>query len=181
MPIEELIIVPENAQYYAAFGAVMYGLHEDASVGIYHGLEKLNEFISSAVASRSWATRRGRRCRATRRSWRRSASSTGFRSSCPRRSTPGTKVRAVIGMDGGSTSSKAVLVDENKNILKKEYQLSKGNPIQDVKEILARLKAWVTDAGCELEVLGFGATGYAADVLEKTVSPTSTSSRPSRT
>jgi predicted nucleotide-binding protein (sugar kinase/HSP70/actin superfamily) len=78
-------------------------------------------------------------------------------------------VRAVIGMDGGSTSSKAVLIDENKNILKKEYQLSKGNPIQDVKEILGRLKAWVTDAGCTLEVLGFGATGYAADVLEKTV------------
>jgi activator of 2-hydroxyglutaryl-CoA dehydratase len=38
-----------------------------------------------------------------------------------------------------------------------------------VKEILGRLKAWVTEQGCTLEVLGFGATGYAADVLEKTV------------
>jgi activator of 2-hydroxyglutaryl-CoA dehydratase len=27
VPIEELIIVPENAQYYAAYGAVMYGLY----------------------------------------------------------------------------------------------------------------------------------------------------------
>jgi activator of 2-hydroxyglutaryl-CoA dehydratase len=28
VPLEELIMVPQNAQYYAAFGAVMYGLHE---------------------------------------------------------------------------------------------------------------------------------------------------------
>src|SRR5262249_48312854 len=87
----------------------------------------------------------------------------------PARLAPGTKVRAVIGMDGGSTSSQAGLGAEQRNILEKEYQLSKGNPIQDVKEILARLRQWVTDQGCTLEVLGFGATGYAADVLERTV------------
>jgi activator of 2-hydroxyglutaryl-CoA dehydratase len=29
-PIEELIFVPENAQYYAAFGACVYGLKEAA-------------------------------------------------------------------------------------------------------------------------------------------------------
>jgi hypothetical protein len=32
-PIEELVFVPENAQYYAALGAVLYGLHETAHVG----------------------------------------------------------------------------------------------------------------------------------------------------
>ena len=69
---------------------------------------------------------------------------------------PGQVVKVVIGMDGGSTSSKAVLVDENKNILKKEYQLSKGNPIQDLKEILARLKAYVTDQGAKLEIMDAG-------------------------
>jgi activator of 2-hydroxyglutaryl-CoA dehydratase len=78
-------------------------------------------------------------------------------------------VRVVVGMDGGSTSSKAVVIDEQRNILKKEYQLSKGNPIQDVKEILSRIKAWADSQQATLEVIGFGATGYAADVLEKTV------------
>jgi predicted nucleotide-binding protein (sugar kinase/HSP70/actin superfamily)/activator of 2-hydroxyglutaryl-CoA dehydratase len=83
---------------------------------------------------------------------------------------PGQKLRAVIGMDGGSTSSKAVMIDyESGELLKKEYQLSKGNPIADTKEILARLKKWVTDQGAELEVMGFGATGYAADVLQESV------------
>lgn len=46
MPIEELIFVPENSQYYAAYGAVMYGMHEPAGVGTYTGVEGLKEFIA---------------------------------------------------------------------------------------------------------------------------------------
>jgi activator of 2-hydroxyglutaryl-CoA dehydratase/predicted nucleotide-binding protein (sugar kinase/HSP70/actin superfamily) len=168
VPIEELIFVPENAQYYAAFGAVIYGLYEEASVGQYHGLDKLNEFISSGRKSKLGDTAGPplSRSETELEAFRQQYKIPKFE---PTPLTPGTKVRVVIGMDGGSTSSKAVLIDENKNILKKEYQLSKGNPIQDVKEILGRLRAWAVDQGCELEVLGFGATGYAADVLEKTV------------
>ena len=44
----------------------------------------------------------------------------------------GKTYRGVIGLDGGSTSSKCVFIDENENILKKVYTLSKGNPIQDM-------------------------------------------------
>jgi activator of 2-hydroxyglutaryl-CoA dehydratase/predicted nucleotide-binding protein (sugar kinase/HSP70/actin superfamily) len=168
VPIEELIIVPQNAQYYAAFGAVMYGLHEPAEVGVYEGLDRLNEFIFSGRKSKLGDSAGPPLSRSTNELevFREQYKIPKF---VPATLEPGTVVRAVIGMDGGSTSSKAVLIDENKNILKKEYQLSKGNPIQDVKEILGRLKTWVTDQGCTLEVLGFGATGYAADVLEKTV------------
>src|SRR5690606_29746809 len=70
---------------------------------------------------------------------------------------------------GGSTSSKAVLLGEDGTILRKAYTLSKGNPIQDAKDLLAELKASVTADGATLEVIGFGATGYAADVLEECV------------
>jgi hypothetical protein len=78
-------------------------------------------------------------------------------------------VRGVIGLDGGSTSSKAVLVDEEGEIVCKAYQLSKGNPIQDTKELLTQLRDYVKGQGATLEVLGFGATGYAADVLQETL------------
>jgi activator of 2-hydroxyglutaryl-CoA dehydratase/predicted nucleotide-binding protein (sugar kinase/HSP70/actin superfamily) len=168
VPLEELILVPKNAQYYAAFGAVMYGLHEPAEVGVYRGLDALKDFIAGGRKSKLGDTagpplsRTNTELEVFREQYR-------IPKFEPAKLSPGQVVRAVIGMDGGSTSSKAVLVDEQKNILKKEYQLSKGNPIQDVKEILARLKSWVEDQGAQLEVLGFGATGYAADVLEKTV------------
>ncbi len=167
-PLDELIIVPENAQYYAAFGAVMYGLHEAAEVGKYRGLDPLKEFIFSGRKVKLGANAGPPLARDT-------SELAVFREQykipvfAPAELVPGTVVRGVIGMDGGSTSSKAVLIDENRNILKKEYQLSKGNPIADTKEILARLRDWVKEQGCELEVLGFGATGYAADVLEQTV------------
>ncbi len=87
----------------------------------------------------------------------------------PMKLTPGQVVRAVVGLDGGSTSSKAVLVDEAGEIVCKAYQLSKGNPIQDARELLAQLRDYIVNQGATLEVIGFGATGYAADVLEETV------------
>lgn len=168
IPVEELIIVPENAQYYAAFGAVMYGLHEAPDVGVYAGLDRLSEFIASGRKAKLGSSAGPPLSRTNNEleAFREQYKIPRFE---PAKLEPGTVIRAVIGMDGGSTSSKAVLVDENKNIIKKEYQLSKGNPIQDAKEILTRLRQWVADQQCTLEVLGFGATGYAADVLEKTV------------
>ena len=50
-------------------------------------------------------------------------------------------------MDGGSTSTKAVLLDEEGDILCKAYQLSNGNPIQDTIDMFERLREQVEDAG----------------------------------
>src|SRR5271169_376331 len=41
VPIEELVFVPENAQYYAAFGAVLYGMHEAEGIGDLKDVEGL--------------------------------------------------------------------------------------------------------------------------------------------
>ncbi len=76
-------------------------------------------------------------------------------------------MRAIVGVDGGSTSSKAVLLGEDGRILRKAYTLSKGNPIQDTKDLLRELRDGVHQDGATLHILGFGATGYAADVLEE--------------
>ena len=85
----------------------------------------------------------------------------------PMKLEPGSVVRGVIGLDGGSTSSKAVLVDEQGEIICKAYQLSKGNPIQDTKELLTEIRGYVQAQGATLDCIGFGATGYAADVLQE--------------
>ncbi len=169
VPIEELIIVPENAQYYAAFGAVVYGLYEAADVGVYQGKAGLLEFITHGRAARLGES-------AGPPLVKEKSELDEFREfyRIPKfdeaKFEKGQLVKAVIGMDGGSTSSKAVLIDyETGELLKKEYQLSKGNPIADTKEILARLQNYVTEQGATLQVMGFGATGYAADVLQESV------------
>ncbi len=169
VPVEELIFVPDNAQYYAAFGAVMYGLHEEASVGGFTGLEGLRTYITTGRKARLGESA-GPPLSATELELEEFRALYKIPRFEPARLSPGQRVEAVIGLDGGSTSSKAVLVDYTTGaILAKGYQLSKGNPIQDTKELLAQLKAFVADQGATLEVKGFGATGYAADVLEECV------------
>jgi predicted CoA-substrate-specific enzyme activase len=176
VPVEELIIVPQNAQYYAAFGAVMYGMHEPAHVGVYAGMERLREFITTGRKSRLGDTagppllRSPGGADARKNELRLFAEEYRIPPFKAKALAAGQVVRGVIGMDGGSTSSKAVLIDyDTAEILTKEYQLSKGNPIQDTKEILARIRAYVEEQGATLQVMGFGATGYAADVLQESV------------
>ena len=52
VPIEELIPVPDNAALYAAYGAVMYGMHEPAGVGVYKGLDGLRRYITEGRKER---------------------------------------------------------------------------------------------------------------------------------
>ena len=168
VPLTELIFVPDNAELYAAFGAAVYGLTESADAGRFSGVDDLRHFITH-----------GRRARLGEQAGPPLSVNEGETTTFvdtyripkfePARFEPGQVVRAVIGLDGGSTSSKAVLVDMNGEILAKAYQLSKGNPIQDTKDLLANLQDQVHGQGATLECVGFGATGYAADVLEETV------------
>ena len=167
-PIEELVFVPDNAQYYAAYGACAYGLGESATVGRYKGLAGLVEYMTNG--------RKARLAQTAGPPLAKDAAEVDEFTDLyripkfePMKLTPGQKVRAVIGLDGGSTSSKAVLVDEQEQIVCKAYQLSKGNPIQDTKELLGKLRDYIVSQGADLEIIGMGATGYAADVLESSM------------
>jgi predicted CoA-substrate-specific enzyme activase len=81
--------------------------------------------------------------------------------------SPGREVEAFIGIDGGSTSTKAVLMDSDRNVLAKAYQLSKGNPLTDTQELLKELREYVEDQGAVLKVKGVATTGYAKDMLNR--------------
>src|SRR4030095_13944341 len=70
----------------------------------------------------------------------------------------GEVVRGFIGLDGGSTSTKAALISEDKVVLVKAYQLSKGNPIEDTVDILDNIRKQVESQGASLEILGIGTT-----------------------
>jgi activator of 2-hydroxyglutaryl-CoA dehydratase/predicted nucleotide-binding protein (sugar kinase/HSP70/actin superfamily) len=165
-PIEETVFVPENAQYYAAFGACVYGMREPAEVGVYTGRAGLVEYMTNGRKARLGESAGPPLAKTPDEisDFRKLYAIPRF---VPMKLAPGQVIKGVIGLDGGSTSSKAVLLDESGEIVCKAYQLSKGNPIQDAKELLAQLRQYVADQGATLEVLGFGGTGYAADVLQE--------------
>ena len=59
----------------------------------------------------------------------------------------GDRVQAFIGLDGGSTSTKAVLLSEHGEVLSKAYQLSNGNAIQDTINLFENLRQQVEMQG----------------------------------
>ncbi|MGC2403894.1 MAG: BadF/BadG/BcrA/BcrD ATPase family protein [Acidobacteriaceae bacterium] len=165
MKPEELIKVPENAQYFAALGAVEFGRDEEAAIGRYEGIDKLLYYIDygraeeKAVAGGKGLVTDDSELGRFREEFRR-------KKFVPAEFRPGETVSGFIGIDGGSTSTKAVLLGKDGNILCKTYQLSNGNPIQDGIEMFEKLREQVETKGASLEVLGVGTTGYAKDILK---------------
>ena len=168
VPPEDLIIVPENAQYYAAIGSVLYGKTEEDHVGVFIGTEKLDEFIEvgrTKMREQSGDVGLAKTSDELEEFKKLFAKSTWE----PTTFSPGQEVEAFIGIDGGSTSTKAVLMDRNGVLLAKAYQLSKGNPLSDSQEIITELREYVEGQGATLSVLGLATTGYAKDLLKETL------------
>jgi len=161
---EELIKVPQNAQYFAAMGAVEFGRSEDDCVGCYRGYDSLIHYIEfgrqeeKAKFGGKGLVERPADLDLFKDAYRR-------KKFTPAMFQKGSTVGGFIGIDGGSTSTKAVLLSENGEILCKSYQLSNGNPIQDTIEMFENLRGQVEAQNAKLEVLGVGTTGYAKDIL----------------
>ena len=166
LPVEELIYVPPNAELYAAIGAVLYGLHEPPEIGVYKGLGGLKEYASSGRKARL-ADAAGPALVEGADEAARFSTQYSVPNFEPPKHPRGAKLEATVGLDGGSTSSKAVLVTSDGEVLLKTYQLSKGNPIQDMKEMMATLQGQITERGWDVAIRGFGVTGYAGGVLEE--------------
>lgn len=162
---KELIQVPKNAQYFAAIGSVEFGKDEDETVGTYQGTERLEWYINVGRLEEKSKKGGGALVKSD-------DDLAHFRDRyrpkkfVPAKFRPGQVVEGFIGIDGGSTSTKAVLVDKDKKILLKCYQLSKGNPIEDTKDMFSNLVDQVESQGATLRVLGVGTTGYAKDILK---------------
>jgi predicted CoA-substrate-specific enzyme activase len=174
--LEQLIFVPDDAQFFAAMGAVFFGRESETLFKAthttsepshrYNGTSKLEEFIHRGRAERIaeyGAVRDGLiKCEQELSEFKEKYTIPVF---VPPVIGKGNAVNGYIGIDGGSTSSKLVIIDENGVLLYKDYILSKGNPIIDVREMFGRIGAWVKENGCILNVKGTGVTGYASSIL----------------
>jgi len=162
---QELIKVPQNAQYFAALGAIEFGKTEDDDVGRYRGVAKLVHYIDFGRTEQKAASGSGGLVSSNQEL-------EDFKTAYQRKKfvpaglERGSVAGGFIGVDGGSTSTKAVLLSVEGEILCKAYQLSNGNPIQDTIDMFENLRLQVASQGATLEVLGVGTTGYAKDILK---------------
>ena len=162
-PPESLIVTPPLAEYYCALGCTEFARQENESCD-YLGADRLAAALATGRAS---STERrgapaiavsGQDLEAFRREYERPAWT-------PPPMPAGRRVPCFIGLDAGSTSTKAVFLDEDGRVLAKAYQLSRGNPIEDAIEMFRSLRQQVEAAGATPDVQGLVTTGYAKDIL----------------
>ncbi|HEX7020037.1 MAG TPA: BadF/BadG/BcrA/BcrD ATPase family protein, partial [Gemmatimonadaceae bacterium] len=160
----EAIFAPPFGHCYGALGALEYSRLEGDAEGRYLGHAALEALIRDRQ-------RQGRRQPSLPALVRSDEERDAFISQyapppfVPPSLAPGERVAAYLGLDAGSTSTKAVLLSPAGAVIAKAYRLSLGNPIEDAMDIIARLRRSVEAAGARVDVVGAGTTGYAKDIL----------------
>ncbi len=166
-PVEQLVVVPEDAHFFAAIGAVEFARQQPAVQQYYRGIGPLQDYLDSSCAGNLKKRASGQGLVDSDEQLQQFLSH--YRPKPFRLATfnPGEKVVAFLGIDSGSTSTKATLLSPNGEVLATAYGLSKGNPIEDTQNRVDELRRCVEEQGAQLEVLGVGTTGYAKDILRE--------------
>jgi len=79
-----------------------------------------------------------------------------------RKVSPSAKLQVFLGVDIGSTTTKTVLMDSNKNIIHKQYVQTQGKPIEVAQKLLKGIRE---EFGDGLEFLGTATTGSGRHVV----------------
>ena len=77
--------------------------------------------------------------------------------------------RVFAGIDIGSTSTKAILIDENKNPLAGFYTYTSGKPLSAVRSIMETIDYISRKYGAEYKILGIGTTGSGRKFIGKII------------
>jgi predicted CoA-substrate-specific enzyme activase len=165
--LDEMIQLPENAEFYAALGAIEFGWKEiEQQSTSYQGTEAL----VAHLRTRDGAAQQG--SSATQGLCASDEELEDFRKnySLPARTprAPQSAPLAVyLGIDGGSTSTKAVALDNAGEVVASAYRLSENDPLADAARVLAELHEALVKISPQVEVLGLGTTGYSKALLKR--------------
>ncbi len=163
--VAALIAAPQLAAHLGAIGAIDVGRMEESAGIEYAGAAGLAEALAGgahapsrtgapAIAVGGLALEEFRR-RYETPPWQ------------PPPLAAGSTVSGFIGLDAGSTSTKAVVLTEQGEVVAKSYQLSRGNPIEDGIDMFRAVRAAIESQGARLDVQGLVTTGYAKDTLKE--------------
>ena len=82
----------------------------------------------------------------------------------------GETVRAWLGIDSGSTTTKLVLLGEDETLLDSFYAPNEGDPLAVARRALLDLRDRYRAAGAALDILGVGTTGYGEQLFASALS-----------
>ena len=148
-------VFPEYGRFAVAMGAAMLA-EEDAAEYTVDGLisaircaksmrsaDRLPPLFDSPEAYQSFVSRHAR-------------------DTVPTRDTASYSGKAYLGIDCGSTTTKLVLISQEKEILYSCYTLNHGNPMEIVHRELEKIYA---QAGTRIQICGSAVTGYGEELI----------------
>jgi len=162
-----LIHVPAEALYYASLGCIEIARHDGGSATYYSGTSGLRQWIEhgqheekAKQGGRGLVSGDGEREAFLRKYVvARPALDTAAKPSAPHASEHAT-TPVLVGCDFGSTTAKAVVLAADSTLLFTCYALSRGNPIEDAKDLFRQIR----QAGFQA-IGGLALTGYGKDLL----------------
>jgi predicted CoA-substrate-specific enzyme activase len=164
-PPESFIHVPGEALYYACLGCIETGKADNPSTGIYTGREKLAWWIEKGQweakakeGAKGLAGEAGELEKFLEAYGGERAAATVVPGDAQKREA------VLVGCDFGSTTAKAVVLNQKRELLFSAYTPSNGNPIEDAKALFRQMR----EAGF-LNIGALAITGYGKDLLKDIV------------
>jgi predicted CoA-substrate-specific enzyme activase len=168
MTPEQLIVIPPRAEYFAAIGAIEFGVGEPEGTTPYQGTQALLSHIRTIDGSRAESSSGSGLCADETElvEFRKKYSATPVPVSVANES----ELKIFVGLDGGSTSTKAVALSAQGEFVSSSYRLSESDPITDSIIVLRDLRNKLEALSSRVKVLGMATTGYSKDLLKKVFS-----------
>lgn len=154
---EDTAVFPEYALYAVALGAAMVAKNhaprsfdsllrqiEDSAKNETHGADRLSPLFAGEMEYEAFRTRHGCAC-------------------VPTVDIGTYSGNAWLGIDCGSTTTKLVLISEDKSIRYTYYSSNKGNPVTFVREQLSEIYRLCGD---RITICGSSVTGYGEELIK---------------
>lgn len=165
---EDDIVIPQNPETIVALGAALAAdeLFADCENCLIANLLDAADTLDKAAASPAPSTR-GTAYFASdeeRAAWE---ASHALAPQTPPDPVPGSTVRAYLGIDSGSTTTKFALVSPDGKLVDSFYAPNEGEPLDVARTALIALRDRYRAADATLDILGVGTTGYGELMFAK--------------
>ena len=162
------IVIPQNPETIVALGAALAAdeLFADNENCLIANLLDASDTLDRAAASPAPSTR-GTAYFASdeeRAAWE---ASHALAPQTPPDPAPGSTVRAYLGIDSGSTTTKFALVSPDGKLVDSFYAPNEGEPLDVARTALIALRDRYRAVGAMLDILGVGTTGYGELMFAK--------------
>ncbi|MDR2843547.1 MAG: acyl-CoA dehydratase activase-related protein, partial [Candidatus Symbiothrix sp.] len=155
------IFLPDNSEYFPAYGTALYRPEEQVIQDIQPLIRKLDAtnsnnqrkdtlpaLFDNETAYQQWI--KDRKIKPLKKI----------------ELTQGKEINCFLGIDSGSTTTKILIMDEDTNIVYNYYASNEGNPLKKVVEGLNLFYKEVAEKGVSFRFISSAATGYGEDLIK---------------